>query len=180
MILTSARRLIIFAVILVLAPALSRGQTGEERVKPEAEPLNDTRDRPLPLNDENPSSSTRLAGPGLGMIFDRSRGGLRPILGMPGAATMGGVLDLGSELTQSWISPRQEYALGRVKDGPDLVLVDLDRDDLSLDPIPGAMPGVDRVALSPAGASAVLYDGETRRMQLIRGLPQQSLGCRRS
>ena len=169
---TRFRRLIVFALFFVLAPALSRGQgsrEGEDDTK--NEPLRDTRDRPLPSGEDNSSSSTQLAGPGLGMIFDQVRGGLRPILGLPGAAIMGGVVELGSELTQSWISPRHEYALGRLKDDPGLVLLHLDRGALSAEPLPGSIPGVTRIALSPAGASAILYGGETRRVQLIRGLP---------
>jgi hypothetical protein len=172
---TRSRRAAVFAVMFILAPTLSRGQTGREENRESetrSRPWTETRDRALPLNEENPAPSTRVAGPGLGMIFDPARGGLRPILGLPGAATVGGVLDLGSEFSLGWISPRQEYALGRLKEGADLVLVNLDRDQISVEPLPGAMPGVDRVALSPAGASAVLYDAESRRMQLIRGLPR--------
>jgi hypothetical protein len=157
---TRSRRAIVFAVILTLAPILARGQTGPEG---KSGLLNEEEDRP---------SSTPVRGPGLGIIFDPARGGLRPILGLPGAATVGGVLDLGSELTQGWISPRQEYALARLKEGADLILVNFDRDQISVEPLSGAMPGVDRVALSPVGASAVLYNRESRRIQLIRGLPQ--------
>src|SRR5688572_26840513 len=119
---TRSRSLIVFAFCFVLASAVSRaqgGRPGEEDTR--NEPLKDTRDRPLPSGEHDSSSSTQLAGPGLGMIFDQVRGGLRPILGLPGAAIIGGVVELGLELTQSWISPRHEYALGRLKDDPGLV-----------------------------------------------------------
>jgi hypothetical protein len=170
-----SRMEMVIAVSLILAPNLSRGQIGRESKRENetiSRPLSDTGDRPSGLNEEDRSSSTRVGGPGLGMVFDRARGGLRPILGLPGAAIVGGVLELGSELAQGWISPRQEYALARFKEGAELVLVNLDRDQISVEPLAGAMPGVDLVALSPRGASAFLYDREARRMQLITGLPQ--------
>ncbi|HEY1217850.1 MAG TPA: hypothetical protein VGF03_02855, partial [Bryobacteraceae bacterium] len=54
---------------------------------------------------------TTLSGPRLGLVFDRAAGGLRPISGIPGAATTGEPLALGLTISRAEISPAQDAAL---------------------------------------------------------------------
>jgi hypothetical protein len=121
---------------------------------------------------ERPYSLTSISGPMIGMVFDHARQGFRLISGLPGASSLGDVLDLGIAVSRAWISPQQEYALVETKDNQELMLLGPNDRQLSLRYIPGVTSGAEQIALSPTGASAVLYRRGT--LQLIAGLPQKA------
>jgi len=104
-----------------------------------------------------------LAGPVMGMV--PSGEGLRPILGVPGAATMGGVLTLPFTVTQTVAGPR--YALIASSDGRVMVV----RPDGLSTEIAGVSPAPSTLLLSAGGRAAGLYYADTRTLETVSGLP---------
>ena len=109
-----------------------------------------------------------LSGPTLGLVFDSSQSALRPIRGIPGAATLGDLVNPGFALASATISPVQGYALALRADDSSVVLV---RASGASAAIPGARPAPALVVFSPAGTAAALYDSGAARVQILTGLP---------
>ena len=115
-------------------------------------------------------SGTALSGPTLGLVFDSSQSALRPIRGIPGAATLGDAVNLGFPLASATVSPRQDFALALRADNSSLVLVRAGAENSSSD-IPGARPAPTLMVFSHAGTAAALYDSVSGRVQILTGLP---------
>ena len=113
-------------------------------------------------------AGTALTGPTMGLVFDSSQSALRPIRGIPGAATLGDAVDLGFPLAAATVSPRQDSALALRADDSSVVLV---RAGAASAAIPGARPAPARMVFSPAGTAAALYDSGAGRVQILTGLP---------
>jgi len=113
-------------------------------------------------------SGTALSGPTMGLVFDSSQSALRPIRGIPGAASLGDAVNLGFPLASATVSPRQDYALALRADDSSVVLA---RAGGASAAIPGARPGPALVVFSPAGTAAALYDSGAGRVQILTGLP---------
>jgi hypothetical protein len=118
------------------------------------------------------AQSGRISGPILGYLFDEQVAGLRPLLGMPGAATMGPALDMGVKIERAAISQPGDYALAVT--GPDhqVVLLRNLGGALSAVPITEAAPAPDRILLSPSGSAAALFYSGGKLVELLRGLPE--------
>ena len=110
-----------------------------------------------------------ISGPTLGYFWDRALGSLRPILGIPGSATVGDGLNLALALRFAEVAPRQDYALA-VDESARILIVDLATRQLRF--IAGAAATPDRIVFSPTGASAALYYRERRAVQALTGLPE--------
>src|SRR5262247_310226 len=104
----------------ILMPSLATAQVPQ---KPIAKAVGDTHSK----KSFSPSS---MSGPIQGLVFDHIHGGLRPILGFPGASTLGGVLEVGVSISRAWISPRRNCVLAEIKDNKEIALLDLSRDPL--------------------------------------------------
>jgi hypothetical protein len=111
-----------------------------------------------------------IAGPSLGVLFDSQAGGLRRVMGIAGAATIGECFATAPSITQAWVSPFEDYALAETTAGTELMLLLLDASGVRVTPL-GVAAGFDRVALSPTGASAVLYRRDRHVLQVVTGLP---------
>jgi len=109
-----------------------------------------------------------LSGPTMGLVFDASQSALRPVRGIPGAATLGDPVNLGFALASATVSPRQDYALALRADDSSLVLV---RAGSASAAIPGARPAPALMVFSPAGTAAALYNSGAGRVQILTGLP---------
>jgi hypothetical protein len=126
------------------------------------------------------AESTRAAGVGmgrplLGFVARSSPGGLRAILGVPGAAVFADALLTPSDATTVRIAPGRPntspYAwMERGGDAPAVLPLSGTRAG-NASPLPGALPAADLVAFSPTGRSAVLFSAASRRVQVIGGLP---------
>jgi hypothetical protein len=112
----------------------------------------------------------RIDGPVLGFSVDQTAG-IRPILGLPGAATLGPAVISTTGLEGVTLSPARDYALALLASGRAVVLLQ------NLSSTAGASvldvaPGTARIAISPSGDAAVLYYAETARVQVLTGLPE--------
>jgi len=106
----------------------------------------------------------RVAGPSLGYSVERS--GVRPVTGMPGAALRGPAIDLGGEAGAAAASNEAGYVLAAIGGEGTVVLF-----TGSAAPLPGAMSAPDRIAVSPRGRAAALYNSKRSLLQVITGLP---------
>ena len=113
-------------------------------------------------------SGTALSGPTMGLVFDSSQSALRPIRGIPGAASLGDAVNLGFPLASATVSPRQDFALALRTDDSSVVLV---RAGGASAAVAGARPSPALVVFSPAGTAAALYDSGAGRVQILTGLP---------
>jgi DNA-binding beta-propeller fold protein YncE len=103
---------------------------------------------------------TTLAGPEVGIVYDKPSQSIRRIMGVPGSAVMGEPL-IGDILFAS-IAPTRQAAIVQNADGFQLVRF---RAALEMEPLPGAW---DRVAWSPDGSLAVLFSAESGQLQRVR------------
>jgi hypothetical protein len=112
----------------------------------------------------------RIDGPVLGFSVDQTAG-IRPILGLPGAATLGPAVISAEGLDGVTLSPARDYALALLARGREVVVVKNLRATAGASVLDVA-PGPARVAVSPSGDAAVLYYAETARVQVLAGLPE--------
>ena len=112
-----------------------------------------------------------INGPSLGFLADREGATIWPLLGVLGAAVPGPPLVLPQDIRDAVISPRHDYALAIAAANGQIVLVDLTVANPTINPVPGANPQSSLISLSPTGAAAALFEKQTRRLQLVSGLP---------
>lgn len=115
------------------------------------------------------SGQTPIAGPVLGYLWDAQAGRIRPVLGVPGAATLGEPLALAGTLRSAEIASGQAYALA-VDDAERVVLVNAATGESR--PLEVAAAGLDRIVFSPTGAAAAIYYKDIPRAVLLTGLPE--------
>ena len=113
-------------------------------------------------------SGTALSGPTMGLVFDSSQSALRPIRGIPGAASLGDPVNPGFALASATVSPRQDYALALRTDDSSVVLV---RAGGASAAVSGARSSPTLTVFSPAGTVAALYNSGAGRVQILTGLP---------
>jgi hypothetical protein len=111
-----------------------------------------------------------VRGPVLGFVSDAAGTAVRPLIGVAGASGVGDRLALNVGVRRVHISPTQDYVLALLNESKAVALIDLTASGLS--PRPLAFPGVaDIISISPSGTAAAIYDGATRRIHTIGGLP---------
>lgn len=110
-----------------------------------------------------------ITAPALGYTYDAGLQAIRPVRGIPGAATLGRPLHIGFIPTSAAIAPQQDYALA-VSVDQGLHLIRWNTATVSDIAIHGAMATADRVVFSPSGAAAILYDSASSRMQVLTGV----------
>ena len=118
-----------------------------------------------------PGQTPLMQGSLSGFVFDPAARGVRPLLGNPGAATMGEPLLAGSDLQQAAVSADGDYALAITSDGRGLVAILQLSGKTSVRPLGVMTAAGDAVELSPLGSYAVLYQRKTQSLQVVKGLP---------
>lgn len=111
----------------------------------------------------------RIDGPVLGFSVDQAAG-IRPILGLPGAATLGPPVISAAGLEGVTLSPARDYALALLTSGRGVVLLKNLRAAAGATVLDVA-PGPARIAISPSGDAVVLYYAEAGRVVVLAGLP---------
>jgi hypothetical protein len=107
--------------------------------------------------------------PLLGMVLDRSAARMRPVFGVPGAATLGATLDTGNDIHGAAVAAGGRYALVLSGAASNAGLLFFDGPaETALADVPG---GVSQVALSPVGSAAALYYESEHAIRTVSGLP---------
>ena len=108
----------------------------------------------------------QVGAPVLGYIPDNGR--IRPVHGIAASGSAGKALDFGDIFLQIAASPRQDFALVSSASSGAVMLA---YPSGTITPVSGTSTYPDRIALSPAGASAVLWFASSRSLEIISGLP---------
>ena len=109
-----------------------------------------------------------ISGPTMGLVY--SEGGIRPVLGFPGAAYVGRGLPLNFTPEIVMTAPEQTFALA-ISNG-NLVVIDASKGKLAIHEVEGATDAA-KVWFSPGGKSALILSKDGLRAQLLTGLPDQ-------
>jgi hypothetical protein len=113
-----------------------------------------------------------FSGPLAGYVFDSGAHALRPVLGIPGAATIGAPIDAGYSLTAAYVAPQQDSFFGIASDGSTHWFT-IAAGAVTEKSIDGAMPSPERVVFSPSGTAAALYsDGQAQIVTGLHGTPK--------
>ena len=118
-------------------------------------------------------SGSTLYGPSLGLMFDSTSAAIRPILGIPGAATLGAPLNAGLAVGQAVVAPHGDFALVVAKDDFSLVVV-LASGGVVQNFAPAMGEAPDLISFSPGGSSAALYYRASGRLLVLGGLRSQT------
>ena len=111
-----------------------------------------------------------LRGPVMGFLYDRSTG-IRPVLGIPGAATLGPSVLPSSGIQTAALAPARDYAIAVLSEhGTVAVVRDLSRAPQAAVLDAPAWPT--RIAFSPDGSAAALYYAPVGRVEVYQGLPE--------
>jgi len=117
------------------------------------------------------SQSWGLRGPALGLDYNPEARTLRPILGVPGASSLGAPLTVGIPYANAYVPPGGRFAIVDSSTSPGLFLFAPGAKDLA--PLPDLPAKPDLVAFSPQASSAALYFQESGQLFTIAGLPDQ-------
>jgi hypothetical protein len=109
--------------------------------------------------------------PTLGYLFDSDTKSIRPLSGIPGAASLESGLAVGSKLEKASISPNRKFAIAEIKDGEHLLLVSWSGTAATAEPLDGAPATAEQIAFSASGSTAALWTRDAHRIQLWKGLP---------
>jgi hypothetical protein len=110
----------------------------------------------------------RIAGPTSGLVFDPHSRGLRQVIGIPGAGTIGAPVGFAKDLTAAWVSPSLDSAIGMATDGS-LRIYRIGPDSTTEISLDGIDKGPQNVIFSPSGSAALLQSA--RGMHVVTGLP---------
>jgi hypothetical protein len=113
------------------------------------------------------AQSGTFTGPVAGYVFDSGAHSLRPVLGIPGAATIGAPIDTGYSLTASYVAPQQDSFFGIASDGSTHWFT-IAAGAITEKGINGVMQAPERVVFSPSGSAAALYSNG--QAQIVTGL----------
>lgn len=123
-------------------------------------------------NENAGNNPSYLQSPTLGYVAQTSPVEIRPILGIPGAASFGDQVTIPQNITQLYVSPGSSYAFVARQSASGLALIQLNGSESSeLVEIPGALPAPQLIAFSPTGRTAALYANDSTRVQVLTGLP---------
>jgi len=111
-----------------------------------------------------------MRGSVLGFIFDPING-VQPILGIPGAATVGSPINIQTEITGLNLSFQRSYGLAITPSDSNFVIVKL-TEPITIGTLGVPIGRSGRIALSPDGSAGAIYDQERKLIFVITGLPE--------
>jgi hypothetical protein len=118
------------------------------------------------------TSGYAMNGPSLGLVFESESAAVRPILGIPGAATLGAALAPGFAVERAVVAPGGDFALAIAKDDLRMAVIRATGTAQWLAPATGEAP--DLIAFSPNGGSAALLYRASGRLVVVSGLRGQT------
>ena len=114
-------------------------------------------------------SMSQLSAPTLSYLFDSESRSLRVVGGVPGSASVDGVLPLGDKVEAAYFDPARRFALVRFHEGKSAVVQLRNLQTIALE---GAVLAT-KVVLSPSGAVALLVNSDSGEAQVWSGLTSQ-------
>lgn len=113
----------------------------------------------------------RVAGPVLGLAWDRSAGGLRIIHGIPASAVLSEAIPFGEGDSVTAVAVSRDCAVAAGGGGASVWRLREGRlERISIAGVPG---GASRVAISPSGSKAAFWLPDRGRALLVSGLPDE-------
>jgi len=112
------------------------------------------------------TASAQVGAPLLGYLPDGRN--IRPVYGIPAAASVSVPLDFGRDFGLSAVSPNQDFAI--VTDASSGAVL-LATPGSTAAPLSGATASPDRIVLSPRGSAAALWFSSAGHLQIVSGLP---------
>ena len=122
----------------------------------------------VPSYSQDPAA---IGGFTLGYVFDRRSSGLKPLVGIPGAAVLAAQLDAGVAIRQAYVSPRQNYAVALTDDAALLVIFHSATDPPGVSTLGFPSSSATVVALSPDGSAGAFYSASEAVIRVVTGLP---------
>jgi hypothetical protein len=119
----------------------------------------------------NPQES-RLSAPRLAVVFDAAGNALRPLWGIPGAATAGVAGDPGFPVTRIAMAPNQSFAVAASAADGLVRLLRFEAGQISASVLPG-FDAADRIAISASGTAAAVYSQAGGTIAVVTGLPDR-------
>jgi hypothetical protein len=116
---------------------------------------------------KDPDTGAALRGPWLGLVFDEASKSVRPLAGLPGAATFGPPLELPFALERAAVAHRAGFLLA-MEAGTSAVIAVTASGARKLS---GVTAAPDRIVFSPSASAAVLYHRERGLVEVLGGLP---------
>jgi hypothetical protein len=113
----------------------------------------------------------RLTGPLLGFVRDGNDLSIKPIFGVPGAATVGPALELPLHFFQVAFSLKNDFAIAVTESDSELVVLKNLSQNTTLESGFAGNSRIEQIALSPNGTYAALMSGEVIRV--LRDLPSR-------
>jgi hypothetical protein len=107
--------------------------------------------------------------PMLGHLFDAGRGGIIPIVGIPGNSRIEAALPLALSLEKVAFLPDQRHAIVSSSERPEALVLDLKESTST--PIPGTSSSFTAVRTNSAGTGAAFYYAGTNNVVVVAGVP---------
>ena len=114
-------------------------------------------------------ASAQIRPPQSGFLWDASLQAIRPVLGLPGAWTLGPAMDLGMPVLGARFSPDNSFAL-IASDSGVAVVTGWNAGKVAVVPVENAL-AADLMTLNDTGTTALLYSKIQRSVQWLEGLP---------
>ena len=118
-----------------------------------------------PRDLEDPTIALR--GPVLGLAFDASVKGVRPVLGLPGAASLGAPFAVPFALDRAFLGNRGGFALATDQAAAVVVQVTA----AGIRKLVGVTAAPDKVVFSPSASTAALYYADRGVLEVVQHLP---------
>lgn len=115
-------------------------------------------------------SSTGVAGPVAGFVFDKPSGAVRPMLGIPGAAYLGPAIASG--VTAASSAPDGSAVLAVQANGKVAVYNGLQNAAPAITTIAGAIAAPGRFAWTPTAGAVAIYSSASVQAQIVSGFPK--------
>jgi hypothetical protein len=117
-------------------------------------------------------AQTTFSAPILGFVYNPAGKNIRPVTGVPGAASLEDAQPMASKFRSGAVSPNGRYTVATFHGEDGVFIVELS----NAKPAPVQLNGAtaaDLIAFSSDGNAAALYSRETGKVQLWRSLPQE-------
>jgi len=120
-----------------------------------------------------------VSAPVFSYVFDAKENVLKTILGFPGNSIVADPVELGFPISQGVVLSDHRHVIASSPSFPELLLVHLEGDSVSVSTIAETLSAPDRIELSSGGNSAAIYYGASESIVILSGLPHSATVSRK-